>query len=258
MTINFKSGYYSKAVNTYHFNEADRLHNAVLEDIQDVWNAGRHQGYVLEVSCGDCRVNIEKYNDHIDWYNPVEKISGKIWDCKVMSKSAWLSVWNYIMNHFGIPKDDNDLEWENINAYSEFLGEQQAKFEEAIEADEEYIKECEEHIAIYVENAGTEDLEMEQALGCIDEEIRDAWWAMENIIEARNRFIDNMSKFTSCSWGLGDCYADTPVISTEKIYFEVDEFDLNEVFDEWLNNVLPYEEKYIDLKSTLYHYFACA
>lgn len=249
MKIKFRSGNYCKAVNTYNFSEVDLLHNEILETIQEVWNYGRHHGYVLNVSVGDCKVNIEKYNDHIGWWNPVENIGGKIWDCKVMSKAAWMSIWNYIMNHFGIPMSDNDLEWENINAYSEFLGEQQAKFEDILKEAEEEIRDDETMIDSYIE---MEDFEL------IEEKAEKVYHNMGRVLSARNEFIHNMCEFTSCDWGLYDCYADVPVISTKYIYFEVDEFDINDVFEEWLNNVLPYEEKYIDLKSTLYHYFACA
>lgn len=257
MKIRLTSGDYGKAICTKDYNFAGELSNDLLSTIQDVWDSyHRKNHYSLRITDGTTTVligtNMNGTGSLVEWYNPDEKVGGKIHDGKKMCASAWMSILNFVYCFFGIPENNNDLEWENTLELSEFENDAMCKLNDAVENARSEIKDAENAIERELQYGTWTDSEI------IGEAAQKAYDAIVSVKKAAVDFISKMSKYTGCDFSIPDAYSEL-FVDTPKFYFDIeDDMSVEDVFYGWLSRNVCGSDDADELCETLYHYLAAA
>lgn len=165
--------------------------------------------------------------------------------------------------------DKIDDEWAEILQEAEFISEHQMEMENTIEESEKAIKESIERVERtldHIEDVDWWELDEDGIKDEIAGECRLISEKMNEISEARDKFVNDVSDYTGCCYGLGDAYCDIPGIDFPGYYCELDEFDAAEAFQDVLDDLFKRYEKEeadrmsgaLDFKDTLYHYLIAA
>ena len=166
----------------------------------------------------------------------------------------------------------DDAEWEQIMDESEFIGNETALLESAIDdANSDITKTIDETKDIIDDIVDVDwwELDEEALKNQIAENCSHISFALNELAQARENFLKRISDYTGCDFGFGDAYSDEPVVDIYPYYAEISDFDCTQAFEDILAYLFDTpSQKYgensgtcetlLSLRDTLFHYLMVA